>query len=435
MNALKDLPGGLPNVHIAVVSSDMGAGDGRSRGCARRGGKNGIFQYSARGDLHGDGLDGRRDVHLGHRRHPRTTPATSRTCSPASPRWARAAAASSTSSPRSRARSAPTARRRPPRTRASCAPTPTWRSSDHQRGRLLGAGRAVAALRHAVEQQPRRRSSARRPTSAATSSAISATASRPDRHAPGDDVNATRTYDSCVSAEDGVLRDGRRHRRGHQEAQDRSGQPDPRSRRSRACATPYTVHWKQPRSDRHRPWPEISHPARPPTAATPIRRRASASWCASSGGNGLQLEICGGEFARALSRIADKIARPHPQAVHHRAESRSSRGRRSTTAPSTSSSPDDQRPRRRTPGRRLHRHQRRGPLLAARRRRERLRRSDDRRRARSPPRRRPPGRTPPFSARCAWRASRTRRGVARRRAVQNLSRSANCVCGWRPRAA
>ena len=28
MNVLKDLPGGLPNIHVAVVSSDMGAGDG-----------------------------------------------------------------------------------------------------------------------------------------------------------------------------------------------------------------------------------------------------------------------------------------------------------------------------------------------------------------------------------------------------------------------
>ena len=65
----------------------------------------------------------RRDVHLEHRGRRATTPATSRTCSPASPRSASRAAASSTSSRRSCARSAPTAAPRPPRTRASCAPT------------------------------------------------------------------------------------------------------------------------------------------------------------------------------------------------------------------------------------------------------------------------------------------------------------------------
>ena len=41
MTALKELPGGLPNVHIAVVSSDMGA----AGGCDPSTSKNGIFQY------------------------------------------------------------------------------------------------------------------------------------------------------------------------------------------------------------------------------------------------------------------------------------------------------------------------------------------------------------------------------------------------------
>jgi hypothetical protein len=49
MDALKALPGGLPNIHVAVVSSDMGAGDGNIAGCNSTGGGNGIFQYIARG--------------------------------------------------------------------------------------------------------------------------------------------------------------------------------------------------------------------------------------------------------------------------------------------------------------------------------------------------------------------------------------------------
>ena len=57
MTALKALPGGLPNVHIAVVSSDMGAGDGSIAGCDANGGKNGIFQYTARGSCTATNLD------------------------------------------------------------------------------------------------------------------------------------------------------------------------------------------------------------------------------------------------------------------------------------------------------------------------------------------------------------------------------------------
>lgn len=39
---------GLPNIHIAVVSQDMGAGDGSIAGCDATGGKKGIFQYTSR---------------------------------------------------------------------------------------------------------------------------------------------------------------------------------------------------------------------------------------------------------------------------------------------------------------------------------------------------------------------------------------------------
>jgi len=49
MDALKALPGGLPNIHVAVISADMGGGTGDIAGCDSTGGDNGIFQYTARG--------------------------------------------------------------------------------------------------------------------------------------------------------------------------------------------------------------------------------------------------------------------------------------------------------------------------------------------------------------------------------------------------
>jgi hypothetical protein len=48
---------GLANLHIAVVSTDMGAGDGSIAGCDANGGKNGVFQYAARGGCQATNLD------------------------------------------------------------------------------------------------------------------------------------------------------------------------------------------------------------------------------------------------------------------------------------------------------------------------------------------------------------------------------------------
>jgi len=55
MTRLMDPPG-LPNIHVAVISSDMGAGDGSVASCDSTGGKNGIFQYTARGTCTSTGL-------------------------------------------------------------------------------------------------------------------------------------------------------------------------------------------------------------------------------------------------------------------------------------------------------------------------------------------------------------------------------------------
>jgi hypothetical protein len=48
MNVLKGLPGGLPDLHIGVVTSDMGAGSGTITGCMGNG-DNGTFQHAPTG--------------------------------------------------------------------------------------------------------------------------------------------------------------------------------------------------------------------------------------------------------------------------------------------------------------------------------------------------------------------------------------------------
>jgi len=47
----------VPDLHIAIISSDMGAGDGSIASCDASGGKNGIFQYTPRGTCASTGLN------------------------------------------------------------------------------------------------------------------------------------------------------------------------------------------------------------------------------------------------------------------------------------------------------------------------------------------------------------------------------------------
>jgi hypothetical protein len=51
ITTLQSGPGGMPDLHIGVISPDMGAGDGTIPGCNASGGKNGILQHPTRGIL------------------------------------------------------------------------------------------------------------------------------------------------------------------------------------------------------------------------------------------------------------------------------------------------------------------------------------------------------------------------------------------------
>ena len=287
--------------------------------------------------LHGDRPRRRRDVHLRRRAACGTTPATSRTCSPASPRWARRAAASSTSSPRSRARSAPTARPPPAENQGFLRPDAylaiVMITNEDDCSALAGR----AALRHQLEHDHRRRSSARPRTSAATSSATSATACTPIRHAPNDDVERHGHYNDCVSA-DGRLRcsasrtpPNAASRRSRPIRRPDHGRGDHRASRRR---TPCTGRRRAPTRRAATParGRRSPTPAWPPTAASPIPspriselvqrvRRRTACSCRSAAAS---------SRPRSAHRRQDR--RSHPQALHHRARSRRSRGRRSTTA-------------------------------------------------------------------------------------------------------
>jgi len=56
MAQLQANPAGMPGLHIAVVSSDLGAGDGSIPGCNNTGGKQGVFQHTPRGTCNASNL-------------------------------------------------------------------------------------------------------------------------------------------------------------------------------------------------------------------------------------------------------------------------------------------------------------------------------------------------------------------------------------------
>ena len=68
MTALRNQPGGLPNLHVAIINSDMGAGDGSIAGCDSTGGRPGRLPVHAARQLHHQPPHAEPDVHHRHRR-------------------------------------------------------------------------------------------------------------------------------------------------------------------------------------------------------------------------------------------------------------------------------------------------------------------------------------------------------------------------------
>ena len=298
-------PPGLPNIHVAVISSDMGAGDGSVAGCDSTGGKKAIFQYTARGPA-------RRAACRPTRPSSRTS-AASRT-TPALPDVFTCIAALGEGGcgfehqfAAIRARSASTASGdRPPRTQVPALRRLPGHRPDHQRGRLLRVARH-SAVRHAARTPTSRRSWARPRTSAATSSATCAmtagnaatrTATRPATTSPRRScTTACRSNDT-----EGYLLGVDGHRETDQGLKADPGQvlvaaiTVPRCRTRSAGRRP-----ARPTPRAARPpalAARFSTPARPAMAASPIRRSASSSSSNQFGANGLVLPICATTSAR-----------------------------------------------------------------------------------------------------------------------------------------
>jgi hypothetical protein len=185
-----------PNVHIGVISSDMGAGDGTVAGCDSTGGKKGILQYTARGTCTATKLNaGARYIsNIGGTAN---YTGTLEDVFSASGRSVKRGAVSSTSSRRSCGPWAPTARRR---RRESGIPAsgrvPGDRHAD-ERGRLL---RDAGVPLFDTLSQTNIQSQVGPPINFRCNEfGHICDGAHPGRVAPNNDVAAMVTYNSCES--------------------------------------------------------------------------------------------------------------------------------------------------------------------------------------------------------------------------------------------
>jgi hypothetical protein len=304
MAALKALPGGLPNVHIAVVSSDMGAGDGNIGDCDASGGDNGVFRSTPRGACTATNLDPSAtyisDI-AGVRNYTGNLEDVF-TCIAAlgeSGCGFEHQFASITRALGADGQLPPLENQgflRPDAYLAivmitnedDCSAPPGSLLFDTASNRKLADTLGPAANFRCNEY------------------GHVCDGAHPSRLAPNGADGDTKTYGACVSAEDGVLLPV-----AETAARIKGLKRDPDNQIMIAAITgpeaPYTVRWKTPSISDTGPWPQItpSCTASDGSYADPSTR--TSALVKQFGGNGLLLSICDGEFAAALSSIAQKI--------------------------------------------------------------------------------------------------------------------------------
>jgi hypothetical protein len=305
MTALENMPGGLPNVHIAVVSSDMGAGDGSISGCSPSGGKNGIFQYTARQPCTATGLDAGATFisNIGGVKNYTGNLPEVFTCIAALGQEGcgfEHQFAAITRALGADGRDAPIENQGFLRPDAYLAIVMITNEDDCSApaGSPLfdtSANRTLASVLgppsnfrcnefgHLCDGAP------------------------PSRFAPGNDVAAAQAYGNCVSAEGS----GQLLTVADTAARIKALKPDPDNQIIVAGIsgpeTPYNVHWKMPSVNDTGPWPEISHSCTSADGSFADPSVRTSQLVRQFGGNGLLLPICTTDFRPALQRIADKI--------------------------------------------------------------------------------------------------------------------------------
>jgi len=312
MRQLENLPGGLPNVHVAVVSSDMGAGDGSVASCDTTGGKRGIFQNAARDNCVTTGL------------------------APGATYISNVAGVANYSGKLEDVFTCIAALGQ-----SGCgfehqfaaitrALGVDGRAAPAENAGFLRADALLAVVMITNEDDCSEKPGVPLFETAANNNIASqlgpplnfrcnefghlCNGVHPSRKAPGNDINASVTYDNCASNETGGFLLTVR------ETADRIKSLKGDDGQIMVAAitgpqTPYAVHWRAPSSPDSScgvascPWPETTHSCVAPDGSFADPAVRIAELVGQFGDNGRLTSICDENFAPALGAIADNISR------------------------------------------------------------------------------------------------------------------------------
>ena len=305
ITSLEALPGGLPNLHLAVISSDMGAGDGSISGCNATEGKGGIFQYTARGACTATNLMAGATYISNVGGTPNYTGNLTNVFSCIAALGENGCGFEQQLRAIVRAlgadgRPAPAENQgflRPDAylfivmlTNEDDCSTPQGSSFFDTNSNLTIADPLGPPSNYRCNEFGHQ-----------------CRGSKPPRQAPTGNLTDTVTLEDCVPAEaNGMLTPV-----ATLVAQIRALKPDPDHQIVVSAitgpATPYQVHWRNPSSLDTQPWPEITHActARDTSFADPAVR--IGAFVDAFGANGVQLSICDDSYAPALQIIGERV--------------------------------------------------------------------------------------------------------------------------------
>jgi len=320
MTALQNAPQGLPNIHVAVVSSDMGAGDGSIAGCNATGGNQGIFQYTAQGSCTNSNLQqGATFIsNVGGQANYTGNLADVFTCIAALGEGGcgfehqfasvlRALGADGQAAPAENAMFL--------RPEAYLVVILITNEDDCSAAPGVPLFDTSANLNMASQLGPPanfRCNEFGHTCPTGVTGDFQRTVKHPDRNAPNQDVTQMVSYDGCASDDtEGYLLSVK-----YVADQIKSLKSDPSQVLVAAItgpATPYTVHWKTPSTADTScgamscPWPEINHSCTATDSSFADPGVRVSQFVQEFGANGLVLSICDNSFAPSLDKIAQLI--------------------------------------------------------------------------------------------------------------------------------
>jgi len=339
MTTLQSSPAGLPNIHVAVVSSDMGAGDGSIAGCdndsmgTNPGGNRGVFQFQSRNptgvDCTTNALNANQTFisNVGGQANYTGDLAKTFTCIAALGETGCGFEHQFASIMRALGadgRDPPAENQGFLRPEAylgvilitnedDCSGAPNVPLFDTGSNRDMGSQLGPPANFRCNEFG--------HTCPTGVSGDFMRSAPHPDRNAPNQDVNQTVMYDGCASDDtEGFLW-------GTHDVAERIKKVKLDSSQVLVAAitgapTPYVVHWKTPSNPDMScgaascPWPEISHVCTATDGSFADPGVRVAQFVSEFGANGLRMSICENSFGPSLDQIAQLInARLQPPCI------------------------------------------------------------------------------------------------------------------------